>query len=239
MLDFAAIGAALVDARSAWLSEPAIAAALGVPDAELRVAVAGLVAGRLLERWDRPDGAVVTLTALGARQLGVRLVELADGELYRWSADAVSVRTRRVSRSARLRTEAHADLLEQRADRGYEHRTRTINRRAAERSDLRPPAILLLGEAIWPWDEHRTGPRPPTWCRACAPRMLRRHRVVAPSSCGPCGRRRPPRLDHCPACRGRKLSPSTYCLRCDRWGMDGYFGRRLGTKSRRPERKAG
>jgi hypothetical protein len=249
MLSFEAVAAALVDARSAWLAEPAIAAALGCAEVELAAAVAGLVAGRLLERWDRPDGPVVTLTGLGAAQLGLRLVELPDSELYRWSADAVSVRTRRISRAQRRRTDDHAELLDQVVDEAVgpaaaAERSEAIAKPRPDRERRKPPeprpAILLWGHGLWPWDEVGW-PRPPTWCRACAPRFLRRGRVEFASSCRSCGRgRRRPRLDHCPACRGRRLSPATYCLRCDRWGLDGYFGRRLGRKTVRPEpRKAG
>ena len=110
MLDFAAVAGALVDAPCAWLSEPAIAAVLGAPRAELAVAIAGLVAGRLLDRWDRPDGPVVILTALGARQLGVRLVEVPGAELYRWSDGAASVRSTRPSRRDRADARSRRDL---------------------------------------------------------------------------------------------------------------------------------
>ena len=88
-----------------WLDEPSIAGMLEADPAELATAVAGLVAGRLLDRWDRPDGPVVILTALGARQLGVRLVETQGAELYRWSAEAASVRSTRPTRRSIERTE--------------------------------------------------------------------------------------------------------------------------------------
>ena len=235
MLDFAAIAGALIDAPSAWLSELAIAVALGVPAAELTLAVDGLVAGRLLDRWARPDGAVVILTALGASQLGVRLVEVPGAELYRWSRDAVSVRSTRPSRRAIERTEDHDAMLRQVPDR---------RPRRPVKGDPPKPRVLLWGSCVVPWDEDQCGPRPEVRCQACMPRLRRRKgaHVLCTALCMACGFgvRRRPRLEHCPGCHDRRLPATWYCLRCDRWGLDGYFGRRFGGKTRRPApRKAG
>lgn len=227
-MDFAAVAGVLIDAPSAWLSEPAIAAMLGAPNAELATAVAGLVAGRLLERWDRPDGAVLTLTALGAKQLGVRLVETADAEVYHWSRDAASVRTRRIGRRSIERTEAHDAALRQLPDR----------RPPLPADDGPKPRVLLWGNGLVPWDElNRRRPRPEVRCRECLPRKRRRKRAsaIVIAHCVICGFGVRPRLrlEHCPACHDRRLPASWYCLRCDRWGKDGYFARRLGPKRRK------
>ena len=234
MLDFAAVARVLIDAPSAWLSESAIAAALGADPAELAVAVAGLVAGRLLDRWDRDDGPVVILTALGAGQLGVRLVETAGAELYRWSAEAASVRSTRPTRRSIERTEAHDAMLRAVPD-------RRPPARPARKGEPPKPAVLLLGPGLVPWDEDRSAARPDVRCAACRPRPRRRSGApaVVVAACRRCGLglRRRPKLEHCPACRGRKLPPAYYCLRCDRWGLDGYFGRRGCRKTSRPARR--
>jgi len=239
LLDFESVARVIIDAPSAWLPESAIAAMLGVTRAELTLAVDGLLAGRLLERWDRPDGAVVILTALGASQFGVRLVEVPGAELYRWSRDAVSVRSTRPSRRSIERTEDHDAMLRQVPDRPA---------RRPVKGEPPKPRVLLEGSTVASWDERiRRRPRPDedgyfdVRCRACR----RRKRVGAPAIavCRPCGfgLRPRPRLECCPACGDRRLPATWYCLRCDRWGLDGYFGRRGFTKTRRPapRRKAG
>ena len=157
MLDFESVARVLVDAPSAWLSESAIAAALGVELAELAPAVAGLVAGRLLDRWARPDGPVVILTALGARQLGVRLVEVPGAELYRWSADAASVRSTRPTRRSIERTDAHDALLREIPDR---------RPRPDRKGEPTKPRVLLWGSCVVPWSEDRSAPRPDVRCCA-------------------------------------------------------------------------
>lgn len=234
MIDFTSVANALVDAPCAWLAEGALAAALRADPAELSVAVAGLVAGRLLDRWNRPDGPVVILTALGAQQLGVRLVEVPGAQLYRWSRDAASVRSTRPTRRSIERTEAHDAALRQVPDR---------RPRPAVRGDPPKPAVLLTGHGLVPWHEDRSAARPDVRCVSCRPQRRRRRSApaVVVSACRRCGLglRRRPRLAACPGCHGRKLPAQWYCLRCDRWGMDGYFGRRGFRKGRRPERKAG
>jgi hypothetical protein len=238
VLDFAAIAGALIDAPCAWLAAPAIATLLGAPIADVDVAVAGLVAGRLLERWDRPDGPVVILTALGAAQLGVRLVETQGAELYRWSRDAASVRSTRPTRRSIERTEAHDAALQQLPD-------RRRPARSAAKGDPPKPRVLLWGSCAVPWDERlRRRPRPDedgyfdVRCPTCRPRKRRRTAapavVVAACRCG-LGLRPRPNLEHCPACGDRRLPATWYCLRCDRWGLDGYFGRRGFAKTRRPK----
>lgn len=255
MFDFETLASALVDSACAWLPEYQLAAIVGSEPRSTELAVAGLVAARLVERWDRPDGSVITLSPLGASQLGLRLVETADGEIYRWTADAVSVRTRRISRAQRRRMDDHAEQLAQ-----------VVDKRAVDPADAaaadeellikkplrvprRPfgeprPMVMLWGHGLWPWHEDRSGPRPSVHCRECAPKPRKRKGAAAivVSACRACGlgMRRRARPGVCPGCRGRKLSPATYCLRCDRWGLDGYFARRLGRppKGRRP-RKAG
>jgi hypothetical protein len=246
MLDFESVARVIIDAPCAWLTESAIAAALGAPEAELSVAVAGLVAGRLLDRWARPDGPVVILTALGASQLGVRLVETAGAEVYRWSRDAASVRSTRPTRRSIERTEAHDAALRQ-ASASYAQRRMDRPSRPAK-TEPPKPRVILWGTCAVPWDEpRRWRPRPDedgyfdVRCQRC--RRRKRRGAPAIAVCRPCGFGLRPRsaLGCCPACGDRRLPAEWYCLRCDRWGLDGYFGRRGFRKSRRPEprRKAG
>jgi hypothetical protein len=234
-MEFADVAGALIDGPCAWLSEAELARALGSDGPAVAAAVEVLVAAGLLARWARPDGPVVTLSPLGAAQLGARLVETRGAEVYRWSTEAVSVRSRTISAAQRRRMHDHHALVEQIPD----HRTaEPADRPSRPRLTIETaprPRVILWGHCAWPWDEAGRRRRPATRCRVCSARK-RRHARLACSACG-FGLRARPVLDHCPACRGRKLAPVEYCLRCDRWGMDGYFRRRFGSKSVRPQRR--
>jgi hypothetical protein len=222
-----------MDGPRAWARPEELATALGWEPADVDRIATGLEAAGLVDRWNEN----VTLSPLGASRLGIHLVANERLELYRWSSDSASARSRRPSHRAIRRMHDHDWSVQQIADPGALEaqdialRAEKRVRRRAVRDDCPFPVIILWGNGLLVWDELNRQDRPELRCRSCRPR-LRRHKQIMAALCG-CGlgHRPRPNLQFCPGCHGRPLRPSMYCLRCDRWGLDGYFARK---RIRRP-----
>jgi hypothetical protein len=189
---FAVIATALIDGPSAWMTPDQIAAAIDLENGLVLDALVELDARGLVSAWPDHDPPVVTLTALGAKRAGVRLVETGSIELYRWSRDSASARPRKPPSRRKIRLQEehdrlinavpdpHDDLdqLERELDR-HERRHRA-------RSGPPRPTLLLIGGALIPWEEDG----------------------FLTTVLG----------TPCPTCRGDALPVLAYCLRCSRWG---------------------
>jgi hypothetical protein len=224
---FASFARALLDGPRAWARPEDLAVALGWEPAEVDRIATGLEAAGLVDRWNE----CWTLSPLGASRLGVTLVADDVLELYRWSVSSVSARTRRPSHRQIRRTELHDYYLRQRPDPrtlrpdiAASRAERVTRRRWSRRDEVPKPSIILWGKGLLPWEEVRRRQRPELRCRSCRTGRRRHHKLILPALCD-CGlgHRPRPNLEYCPGCHGKPLRPSMYCLRCDRWGMDGYF----------------
>jgi hypothetical protein len=201
---FVAITSALIDGPGAWQTPRQIAASIGADVEETLDALADLDAAGLVSVWAEHAPLVVTLSPLAAQRLGVTLVETRQAEIFHWSRDAVSARSRRRPSARQLRQlEAHERALNEIEDPSQSidlvvesiDREELIRRRRQLKPRIREmprPSILLTGHPLIPWDE---------W-----PHRIR-HRV----NCRP---------KVCPVCRDRPLSRSTLCLSCGNWGWD-------------------
>jgi hypothetical protein len=224
--DFAVVSSILVDGTCAWQPPELIARHAGWDLEDCLDRLCDLDVAGLISVWcDRdPEPLVVTLTPLGAGLLGVRLVESTHHELYRWSADAATARTRRASRAQLKRMEDHDALL-----REIPAREPAPSRAPRpRRTEPQRPTVLLWGHGGWPWHEagnhsRKTSPL----CPECW-RLERRMPQHLARVCTGCGRgvAARPRPPVCPGCKGERLDPDWYCLRCDRWGRDGHYARR-------------
>jgi hypothetical protein len=226
---FEDIARVLIAAPCAWLEPRSIAAELG-EDLDWVASVLAELHGRgLVAVWVEHDPLVVTLTPLAAKRLGVELVAARDADVYRWSADAAGAKPRRPTRAQAERTDDHAALLDQFADRkavdpaiAAERRDeaeRRIARRRPARADMRPTVLLAGPPGVWAEARHRR--RFELRCRVCRDCSGRARRGLL-SRCTACGLGMRPTIGDstCPGCDGRRLRPWEYCLRCDRWGMD-------------------
>lgn len=186
---------ALVRGEVAWQGPEEIASAVGRSIEETMDELAEMDAAGWLEVWERESGPVVTLSALGAERLRVRLVETGADATPRWALagdpDPPEPRARHVCSAAQAAAldfvvDPHpsADLevegLEQAA-----LRARAASPRPDEKAVVLPRPTVLLGQRLSPWP----GPRP------------------APAAT-------------CPVCGGEPIASNVYCLYCDRWGLD-------------------
>lgn len=187
---------ALLAAAVAWQSPAELASATGRDVGETTDVVALLDVGGWLEAWERPGDVVVTLSVAAASCLEVRIVESGPGQTPRWARrgelEPPSPRASGVFRGER------AARLERVID------TRPTAEQAAERAeealirsaipaDIRVPAVI---DGL-PAPTHLVGTGLSPW-----PGPGQGHKAS------------------CPCCQSRRLGPSTYCLYCDRWGLD-------------------
>lgn len=168
------------------------------------------VSGWVEVREDFDGTPRVMISSLGAKRLGLRLVEVGPSGTLRWATegepDPPAPRARHVSLGAQ-----GADLAsipdpgpdpELASHRG--ERAEAAARAAAVASSTSSPRprpkggsadwplpSVLLGVGLTPWP----GPGQSVDLRAT-----------------------------CPACGSRKLQPRAYCLYCDRWGLDRLLG---------------
>jgi len=207
---------ALVDSRCAWLTEPEIAYALNWRRKETRKEVNRLLGCGYADLHTLADGStVVTFSPLGAAAFEY---ELTDDD------DVSTQATRWVSRRSRRRPAPEPEEEGDRIERVPDRRPGPVDQLILQEEDVGRPIVILMGHAGWGWAETlaKGETRPSTECRECS--SVRKKRKVLKAKCE-CGRglRRRPRLEVCPACKGRPLSRWTYCLRCSRWGWDEFF----------------
>jgi hypothetical protein len=190
---------ALLEAPVAWQSPAEIGAAIGRGEEEVTDLLCDLDLAGWLSVWETESGPLVTLSALAAERLCVRLVEIGAAATLRWARagdpDPPPVRSKNVCLSERAASLEYVadpglspDLAAERGERAEARARGPHTDPAAARATRReepPRPTLLVGLSLTPWP----GPR------------------EAPESA-------------CPACRGRTLGPQMYCLYCDRWGLD-------------------
>ena len=200
---------ALIEAPVAWRSPAEIAAALGRGDEETTDLLCDLDVAGWLEVWEAESGPLVTLSALAAERLGVRLVEVGPGETPRWARAGDPDPPRPAAKNVCL-TRAG--------------RVAGVRRSTRPRRPTSPPSGASAPQAL----ARPSGRRP----RRARPRREDPPRPTLLVGLEPDPLARPPgRLAGavCPACGGRTLGPQMYCLYCDRWGLD-----RLRSRRRRP-----
>jgi len=192
---FTLVSKALIGAPSAWQTPKQIGQAIGVTVVDAIEILALLERSHLVDFWASHDPPVVTLSPLGASRLGVRLVETRRAEIFRWSRESVTARSRKAPSRAQVKaTEEHERRLEAASldphdhvaevDQVLDEQGRRDRRRRRARRELPRPTLLLIGDPLIPW-----------------------HEIELP---GP----------DCPTCGGLELGRSTYCLRCSRWGFE-------------------
>jgi hypothetical protein len=235
---------ALVDSRAEWQTAQEIACALEVDIQEVHHEIARLRTEGYVDLWARaPGGPAITFSVWGAATLGYSVIEnKVSPDVYRWTKgkpDPDPPRRRRrpgceddevlimdlvvepgpgpaEQAIARIDGESRGEMCAERWRRGLPIRP----------EDVPLPTVILWGHVLWPWEESlaKGETRPPRTCKACIP--AKKRRKVLKVSCDRCGRgsRPRPKLDVCPACKGRRISRTTFCLRCGRWGWDEFFG---------------
>jgi hypothetical protein len=188
--------AAILAAPIAWQSPAELAGATGLGREETTDLLAVLDAGGWLSAWDRPDGVVVTLSVAAASRLEVRLVESGPGQSPRWvgrtDPEPPEPKAQGVFRGGRV---ASMELVVD---------PRPGPEQLTEQAEAM--AIRFAGPA------DRRGPIPAE--------MLPRPTILVGTGLSPWPGPGDRRKASCPACRSRRLGPSSYCLCCDRWGLD-------------------
>jgi hypothetical protein len=189
----------LLEAPVAWRSPEEIAAALGWGEGEVTDLLCDLDVAGWLVVWETETGPLVTLSPLAAERLRVRLVEVGAGETPRWARegepDPPSPRSKHVCLNERA---ASLNFVPDPADSPdvsavQSERTEAFAKTRSEGPPLRPG--------------RRDEPPRPTVLLGLSLTPWPGPGVVSQTTC--------------PACRGRTLGPQTYCLYCDRWGLDG------------------
>jgi hypothetical protein len=193
--DWRTILDALTSGPRAWVTPGGLATRLGREAEALTDELASMDVAGWLDIWERPEGVAVTLSAWGAERLGVRLAECGGGLSYRWvevgHPERAAFRARGVAAGAPLED---LDLV----------------------FDPAPPPDADLDALDLPSDDGDDPVDPATLPR---PNRLVGDRLTPWP--GPGADRPRGEASGCPACRGRELGPRDYCLRCDRWGLDG------------------
>ncbi len=143
--------------------------------------------------WETEDGPLVTLSALAAERLEVRIVEVGFGQKPRWAPrgepDRPTPPCRGVFLGERI---ALAQLLaatdlppDQILERGERSERKPTGPKVPGRKEDSPRPTILVGLSLSPW----------------------------PSPTAQHG-------EPCPACGGGQLRPHMYCIYCDRSGTD-------------------
>ena len=187
---------ALLGAPLAWQSPAELASATGLDVEATTDLLATLDVGGWLAPWEREPDVVVTLSVAAAAKLGVRLVESGRHESPRWASvgdpDPPAPKATGVFRDER------AAWLERVVD------PSASAEEAAERAEE-----VAERHARPPRSGGRFAPEnPPT------PTLLVGFGLTPWPGPGD-GRKA-----SCPACGSKRLGPSSYCLYCDRWGLD-------------------
>ncbi|GAC1469677.1 MAG: hypothetical protein NVSMB9_13760 [Isosphaeraceae bacterium] len=185
----------LVRGSIAWQTPAELAAAMGKDIEETTDLLCDLELDGWLVVWDTEADPLITLSALAAERLGVRLVEVGLQQTLRWARmgdpDPPVPRSKHVCHSERGAAMGHV------IDPSISPELAAIR---AERTEAR---ALGLGAAP---------------SRSGRPVDLPRPRVFIGLGLSPW----PGLASHalCPACGNQTLPPHTYCLYCDRWGLD-------------------
>jgi hypothetical protein len=183
----------LCAAPVAWQTPAEVANALGSdPEAVLDL-LSELDAAGWIAVWETDDGPLVTLSALAAERLHVRIVEIGFGQKPRWAPVGEPEPPEPRSRGVFLGDQPAVAHLA----------------RAAERP---PDQILEQSER-----PKRTTPGPKISGRKEDPA---RPTVLVGLGLSPWPSPAPENKALCPACGGRMLRPHMYCIYCDRSGAD-------------------
>ncbi|MBX6315251.1 MAG: hypothetical protein IRY99_20420 [Isosphaeraceae bacterium] len=193
---------AVVGGRAAWRTPEEVAGALGQGIEETMDVLADLDLAGWVAVWDRDDGPVVTLTPWAAERLGLRLAEFGPDEVPRWIGAGDPGPPLPRSHPARYATfislEGGFDAEEMEiidpapgpAD--AIEQGEGVGARIVGASQI--DALIDRGH-IFPTRLLGLNLTPwPGWSQASAAA--------------------------CPVCGGGDLSPHTYCLYCDHWGLD-------------------
>lgn len=220
--------AALVEGPRAWSTPAQLADLVGATADQVGDELVDLDVAGWLDVTDGPAGPIVTLSMDAIRALDVELIEHMSE--YRWVR---SHRRRPNPRALAPALEAIPDrdpLADAALAASYREEFDRIQARRRERRGRRGlpltpehapyPTIFLLGHGLWHWHERDKGPRPSRICSHCEV-VRKRHRYLK-QDCTHCGRnvRPAPRLEVCTGCKGKDISDSTYCGKCNRWGWD-------------------
>jgi hypothetical protein len=201
----------------AWRSTDEVISVVADADADedsILDAVADLDVEGLIEVWEQPEGIVITLSALGAGRLGLRLVESGPKLIARWAKqddpEPMPPPVRRPPHppggffavvDPRPGPEIEAEQADRAARYGANGHFGTFRRGAGRGEPPRPTLLLGTGLVAWP----------------------------GPSSGSA----------ECPACGSKSLPPHGYCLCCDRWGLDAPRQAPLASRANRLDPKAG
>jgi hypothetical protein len=163
-------------------------------------AIADLVSGGAISSWSVEDQTWVTLTPYSAATFGLRIRQEKGSLALRWVSATKKRRARRPSKAELIEQPVNLDsLVDDKADNPSE--IAVANERIEreielrERRGVRRTDAELAGRLPYP-EVLLTG------CQAWSGRV--------------------PAV--CPACKGSRLRAMTYCLRCDRWGLDWLLG---------------
>lgn len=184
---------ALCDAPLAWRTPAELASAVGLDLEATLDLLSELDETGWIAVWEVEEGPLVTLSALAAERLQVRIVEVGLGQKPRWALlgepDPPSQRSRSVFLSdhpALAQLATSPDLPPDEAvERGEGPDRRPAGSKAPVGKEIFPRPTILVGLGLSPW------PSPTV-------------EIQTP----------------CPACGGRVLQPRMYCIYCDRSGTD-------------------
>jgi hypothetical protein len=186
---------AIVSAPLGWQTPVEISALLGLDLDRTSEALADLDAGGWLASWETERALYVTLTPHAAERLRVRLVQVGRSEVMRWrSLDEPEPPAPHVSTVSSGR----ADFLDLIADPAPGPEAEAIGAEHAQR--LAATKAAEGGEA---------------WLA-----LLPRPTILLGLGLTPWPGPRPAAGRPCPGCNARELSMRSYCLVCDRWGLD-------------------
>ena len=209
MLDhWPAVLGAIIDGPRAWSTAAEVAEGAGLEPSLILDVLCDLALNGMAAAWSpRPGVEGWTLTPLSAEGLQVSLYEYDITGRCRWRRRGEALRARRAfpsdpppdpaavpdpSPGPAERAEAADDLKRWRP------------RGPLRVEHLPRPAVVLTGCKV-AWDEA------PGFDLGARLKTLRPRR----------SKRKPVPKFQCTACNGARLAPSHYCLRCDRWGLDG------------------
>ncbi len=186
----------ILHASIAWQTIAQLERATRLDQETMLDALADLDASGWVETWDREPEPVVTLSVAGAAALNARIVEYGRSRTPRWSLVGDPEPPEPVAS-------------------GVSHLVQGAGLSAIADPKPGPEALAMI------YEEQVAAKAIP----GKSPRLARADRLPFPtiilgSSLTPWPG--PGTFLHgvCPACRSQPLRPRTYCLGCDRWGLD-------------------
>jgi hypothetical protein len=203
----------IVEGPLAWQTPVQIAARLGFDLDATHDILAGLDLGGWLEPWEMGATLYITLSPLAAERARVRLTPVGFSEAMQW----ISIDEPILSPRARGCSDEDREYLDGFVDPSPGP---DVELEAAERDARIAERKLEAGDARW----HHFLPRPT---------------ILLGVGLTPWPGPRQHRGPDCPACGSRPISESSYCLICDRWGLDHVFADHLKvTRARHGDGKA-